>query len=133
MKGAQLANRTLFVASVIVTGAIAGAFVWLLLVRHEPGHHVHLGPAARAFRPVLPLGRLPGGRPGHRLFAKKFGSYPEDLNQVMAKVKRDGRYDYDKLGVMSVSALLPLFFGGSVGPSGPHRGGRGLCTWWAIA
>ena len=31
MKGAQLANRTLFVASVIVTGAIAGAFVWLLL------------------------------------------------------------------------------------------------------
>ena len=48
----------------------------------------------------------------------------------MAKVKRDGRYDYDKLGVMSVSALLPLFFGGSVGPEAGLTGAvAGICTW----
>ena len=42
MKGAQLANRTLFVASVIVTGAIAGAFVWLLLFAMNPVSYTHL-------------------------------------------------------------------------------------------
>lgn len=45
-------------------------------------------------------------------------------------MKRDGRYDYDKLGVMSVSALLPLFFGGSVGPEAGLTGAvAGICTW----
>ena len=31
MKLAKLANRTLFVLSVVVTGSVAGAFVWALL------------------------------------------------------------------------------------------------------
>ena len=32
MRLAKLANRTLFVLSVVVTGSVAGAFVWALLV-----------------------------------------------------------------------------------------------------
>ena len=68
------------------------------------------------------------------LFAKRFGPYPEDLNEVMAKVKQDGRYEYDKLGTMSIAALLPLFFGGSVGPEAGLTGAiAGICTWWATA
>ena len=136
MKGAQLANRTLFVASVIVTGAIAGAFVWLLLFAMNLGITFIWDRLPAHFGPYFPLVACLVGGLVIGLFAKKFGSYPEDLNQVMAKVKRDGRYDYDKLGVMSASALLPLFFGGSVGYSaiaaaigalkGPKHGGANL-------
>ena len=130
MKGAQLANRTLFVASVIVTGAIAGAFVWLLLFAMNLGITFIWDRLPAHFGPYFPLAACLVGGLVIGLFAKKFGSYPEDLNQVMAKVKRDGRYDYDKLGVMSVSALLPLFFGGSVGPEAGLTGAvAGICTW----
>ena len=130
MKGAQLANRTLFVASVIVTGAIAGAFVWLLLFAMNLGITFIWDRLPAHFGPYFPLVACLVGGLVIGLFAKKFGSYPEDLNQVMAKVKRDGRYDYDKLGVMSASALLPLFFGGSVGPEAGLTGAvAGICTW----
>ncbi|MFR3091547.1 MAG: chloride channel protein [Eggerthella lenta] len=46
----------------------------------------------------------------------------------MAKVKRDGRYDYDKLGVMSVSALLPCSSAGRR-PSASPGAVAGICTW----
>lgn len=42
------------------------------------------------------------------------GTKTDDLNQVMAKVKRDCRYPYDNLGKLSLAALLPLLFGGSI-------------------
>ena len=50
------------------------------------------------------------------LYEKMTGTKTDDLNQVMAKVKQDGRYPYDNLGKLSLAALLPLLFGGSIGP-----------------
>ena len=48
----------------------------------------------------------------------------------MAKVKSTGRYEYDHLGKLSIAALLPLLFGGSVGPEAGLTGViAGLCTW----
>ena len=48
----------------------------------------------------------------------------------MGKVKGEGRYPYDHLGKRSLSALLPLLFGGSVGPEAGLTGViAGLCTW----
>ncbi len=55
MKGAQLANRTLFVASVIVTGAIAGAFVWLLLFAMNLGITFIWDRLPAHFGPYFPL------------------------------------------------------------------------------
>lgn len=53
-----------------------------------------------------------------------------DLNVVMAKVKKTGRYDYSHIGRLSLAALLPLLFGGSVGPEAGLTGViAGLCTW----
>lgn len=64
------------------------------------------------------------------LYAKHTGIEPEDLNVVMAKVKKTGRYDYRHIGKLSLAALLPLLFGGSVGPEAGLTGViAGLCTW----
>ena len=58
------------------------------------------------------------------------GTKTDDLNQVMAKVKQDGRYPYDNLGKLSLAALLPLLFGGSIGPEAGLTGViAGLCSW----
>ena len=62
--------------------------------------------------------------------SKKTGIATEDLPDVMAKVKSTGRYEYDHLGKLSIAALLPLLFGGSVGPEAGLTGViAGLCTW----
>lgn len=130
MEPAKLANRTLFALSVVVTGAVAGAFVWLLLFAMNLGISLVWDVLPARFGPFFPLLACVAGGLVIGLFAKRFGSYPEDLNEVMAKVKRDGRYGYDKLGVMSVAALLPLFFGGSVGPEAGLTGAvAGICSW----
>lgn len=130
MRFAKPANRVLFALSVIVTGAVAGAFVWLLLFAMNLGISFVWSILPAHFGPFFPLLACLAGGLVIGLFAKRFGSYPEDLDEVMAKVKRDGRYDYDKLGVMSVAALLPLFFGGPIGPEAGLTGAvAGICTW----
>ena len=130
MRLAKLANRTLFVLSVVVTGSVAGAFVWALLFVMNLGISFVWDSVGARFGIYFPLAACLVGGLVVGLFAKRFGPYPEDLDTVMAKVKRDGRYDYDKLGVMSIAALLPLFFGGSIGPEAGLTGAvAGICTW----
>ena len=130
MRFANPAHRILFASSVIVTGAVAGAFVWLLLFVMNLGISFVWNILPEHFGPFFPLLACSIGGLVIGLFAKRFGSYPEDLDEVMAKVKRDGRYDYDKLGVMSAAALLPLFFGGPIGPAAGLTGAvAGICTW----
>lgn len=64
------------------------------------------------------------------VFQKKFGQFPENMESVMAKVKRDGRYPYDKTLLITLMALLPLVFGGSLGPEAGLTGVIvGLCYW----
>lgn len=50
------------------------------------------------------------------LYQKKFGVYPETMEEVMDVMKDKGYYPYDKLHIILVAALLPLIFGGSLGP-----------------
>ena len=70
-------NRALFLVSVAVTGAFAGAAVWLFFFAMEHG-----------------IDYLWTEIPHEKLT----GTKTDDLNQVMAKVKQDGRYPYDNLG-----------------------------------
>lgn len=62
---------------------------------------------------------------------KKFtGDYPEEMEKVIEKTKKERKYSYDKMGVMCVSAFLPLIFGASVGPESGLIGIIvGLCSW----
>lgn len=151
---ARFKNRALFVICTIITGACAGACVWAFfklmgfglsfLWNDLPARLLRLleqaAPNVVQAMPVLfsgVFGFLPwtlllcvGGGFVIGLFQKRFGELPEDLNTVMAHVKKDGRYDYSHLGRMSVAALLPLVFGGSVGPEAGLTGViAGLCTW----
>ncbi len=147
-------NRVLFSVCTIVTGALAGAAVWAFFKLMGMGlaflwealpamlleYAAQVAPDAVQAMPVLfsgAFGFLPwtlllclGGGLAIGLFQKRFGELPEDLDAVMAKVKQDGRYDYSRLGRMSIAALLPLVFGGSVGPEAGLTGViAGLSTW----
>lgn len=140
-------NRTLFLLCVLATGAIAGAFVWLFFFAMSKGITFIwstlpslLGSACLETAPALasgPFGFLPypfivcllGGLI-IGLYEKKTHIRTEELNEVMASVKETGRYEYSDLGKLSVSALLPLLFGGSIGPEAGLTGViAGLCTW----
>ena len=140
---AKPTNRALFLASVAVTGAFAGAAVWLFFFAMEHGIDylwTEIPHALGVASPELasgPFGFLPypffvcllGGLL-IGLYEKMTGTKTDDLNQVMAKVKRDGRYPYDNLGKLSLAALLPLLFGGSIGPEAGLTGViAGLCSW----
>lgn len=144
---AKWTNRALFLVCVALTGMLAGSFVWLFFWLMDKGiafiwntvPHL-LGTALGGVCPVLVQGTfgfvlyplivcvLGGLCIG--AFNKKTGVAPEELNQVMAHVKKTGRYSYNNLGKLSLSALLPLLFGGSVGPEAGLTGViAGLCTW----
>lgn len=130
METVRTVNRGIFIASVFITGAVAGVFVWLLLFL------MNLGITALWDRVPIYLGNMYPlivcviGGIVIGLFTKRFGPYPDDMMTVMAKVKKTGRYDYDNLGPMSVGALLPMIFGGSVGPEAGLVGAiAAICTW----
>ncbi len=79
---------------------------------------------------VYPLAFCVAGGVAIGLFQKNVGPYPDDMNAVLAEVKKTGRYDYRHLGAMFFGALLPLLFGGSIGPEAGLTGVvAGLCSW----
>ena len=128
--------RVLFALFTIAFGVVAGAFAWAFFFLMNNGIHLlwdvvpaSLGAAGlpAVFYP-LPFCLIGGLVVG--LFQKKVGPYPDDMNTVMAQVKETGRYEYDKIGVSFVGAILPLLFGGSLGPEAGITGViAGLCTW----
>lgn len=140
---AKPANRLLFLVCVLVTGALAGAAVWLFFFAMEHGIDFFWSEVPRmlgAASPALargPFGFLPYpfivcvlGGVLIGLYERTTHVKTDDLNQVMAKVKEDGGYPYDELGKLSIAALLPLLFGGSIGPEAGLTGViAGLCTW----
>lgn len=50
------------------------------------------------------------------LIRKQHGPLPDNLEQVIHKIKTDGSYPYNRLHIIAIAFLLPLIFGGAVGP-----------------
>lgn len=112
-------------------GAVAGALVWLLLKIMAVGMEVlwEWLPERTAI-PYYTVIVCTVGAVITGVFRWKFGDYPEELETVMGKVKRDKRYEYKNMLVMMIAALLPLLIGSSIGPEAGLTGIIvGLCYW----
>lgn len=115
----------------LLLGAVAGAVVWtflkvLALVTEVVWDWIP-GNVSVPFYTIIvcTVGGLLIG-----LFRSKYGDYPEELETVMGKVKKEKHYDYHNMLVMLIAAFLPLVFGASVGPEAGLTGVIvGLCYW----
>lgn len=64
------------------------------------------------------------------LWNKRFDCAPKPFNEVMADVKRTGGYHLGRIAPAAVAFLLPIAFGGSVGPeAGLMELIAAGCTW----
>ena len=125
--------RGSFIVLSLVLGAVVGAVVWVFLFLMNLGLGLFWGtlPAVFGWR-YLPIVICLIGGLVLGVYEKRCGRYPDTLNQAMVEVKETGGYAYGKgrLAKGAVGALLPLIFGGSVGPAaGLTVTVAGLCTW----
>ena len=126
-------TKTDFMFLSLALGAIVGSIVWLFLFLMGWGLALvwTMLPQAVGWR-YLPVAICVVGGVVMGLYEKACGPYPESMNDVMAEVKREGRYRYGegRLARGFLGALLPLVFGGSIGPEAGLTGTiAGLCTW----
>ena len=117
----------------LIMGFCAGALVWGLLRLMDAGIDLlwQVLPAKLGTEhsliyalTVCLLGGLLIG-----LFQKKHGVLPDNMEQVIGRIKKSGRYPYDRLHIIAIAALLPLIFGGALGPEAGLSGIiAGLCS-----
>ena len=127
----KIKNQLELWAFCAVIGTAAGALVWALLKIMASGtemiwewipEKIHI-----PYYTVL-VCTVGGAIIG--IFRKLYGDYPEDMETVMGKVKKEKRYEYKNMLVMMIAALLPLLIGSSVGPEAGLTGIIvGLCYW----
>ena len=114
-------NKVLAIALLsLLLGAFAGAIIWALLRIMNIGIELLWTdlPNALGFDRSLLYNLLICLFGGLLIgfWQKKFGSLPHDMEQVMGRIKTTGGYPYNNLHIVSVAALLPLIFGGALGP-----------------
>ena len=90
-------------------GAVAGALVWVILKIMSLGMElIWTWIPGKISMPYYTLIVCTAGGVIIGVFRKIFGDYPEELETVMGKVKKEKRYDYSHMLVMIIAALLPL-------------------------
>lgn len=131
-----MGKRALYALVTIALGVVAGAFAWAFFFLMNAGIDLlwNVVPNAleQAGLPAVfyPIAFCTAGGLVIGLFASRFGDCPQDMNTVLAEVKKTGRYEYKNIFVSFFGALLPLLFGGSIGPEAGLTGViAGLCTW----
>jgi len=131
----KIKNTLLFALYALVLGAVSGAIIWLILyimnicidmIWQKIPDRISCGTNYYIYQiAVCTLGGLVIG-----IFQRKYGILPDTLEETMTKLKREGTYSYDKLYIIAIAALLPLIFGGCLGPEAGLTGlVTGLCCW----
>ncbi len=113
-----------FAVGVVVWGALSLSNLLVQLLWHDL-------PAALPFdAPWLPLVLCPLGGLVIGLWTRAFRNAPASLETVMGEVRATGGYRLRGFGSSIVSFLLPLTFGGSIGPEAGLTGIiAAACTW----
>lgn len=127
----KVKNNVLFLLYTVILGAIVGAIIWAFVRIMNLGIEFiwDFAPSMLNF-PLYTLCVCLFGGLLIGVWKKKFGDYPEELNTVLGKVKKTGRYQYNNVFSTIGSALFPLLIGASVGPEAGLTGViAGLCTW----
>lgn len=131
-------RRRLGLASIcgltIALGFLAGAVVWVVLKVMNLGIDLLWTwlPAALHCQGSLVYHLIVCGCGGLCIgFVQSLaGPLPDNMEQVMGRIKRTGSYPCDRLHIIAVCALLPLIFGGALGPEAGLSGLiAGLCCW----
>lgn len=124
-------NNMVFVLYTVIIGVIVGLIIWSFIKVMNLGIQFFWEylPSFINFEyyPIVVclIGGLLIG-----LWKQKYGDNPEELEEVIKKVKKNHRYSYNNLFPSIVSSILPLIIGASIGPEAGLTGIiAGLCTW----
>lgn len=127
----KLKNSFIFIIYTMLVGSLAGFIIWIFLKVMNLGIQFFWEylPSQTNFKYYTIIVCLIGGII-IGLWKKKFGESPEDLEDVIQKIKKDRKYPYNNIFPSIGSALFPLIIGASVGPEAGLTGIiAGLCTW----
>lgn len=131
MEKGIIKNKFLFMLFSLIVGIVCGVVIWAVLKIISLGITFLWEFIPKKFEIpfytiiVCTIGGLIIG-----LWQKKFGDYPKKLEKIKENDEDDEEYNYKKVLVVSVSTILPLIFGGSVGPEAGLIGiVKSICTW----
>ncbi len=128
---AKARNIVSVLALAMILGAVAGTVLWLFLQAVSLGTSL-IWDAMPSYAggqwvavPVCAVGGCTIG-----LLHRRYGDYPDELDVVLGKIRREKHYEYRHFLPMLACALLPLMLGASVGPEAGLTGIiAALCYW----
>lgn len=124
-------KTSILIFFVALLGAIIASISWLFLFIMNLGIDFLWAEPLFAWTlyPLI-IGGLGGLLIG--LWSKRFGPYPQEMSEILAIIKSGQPIPYNNLHIITISALLPLIFGGNIGPEAGLSGIiAGLCFWFS--